>query len=300
MKKCLIILIVFVLASCTPKNNLTLMVPQGSPAMTILGLNQDVYNIDVVNGPDPLVAAFGSRSHDAIITPTNLGIKLFQSKPDYKLAAVVVFGNYHLISTSFTSDDISIIDGKEIIVFGQNQTSDIIIRHIIDENDLTVTIQYVDSLQHASTEYVSDPTQIVMVAEPSLSKLKALIPGTTSIDLQEEYASMHESLSYPQASLFVKTTLSNELVKQLIDDLVQSIDDVNQGVEDVMSRGIELGISDHTHLLFNAISGSHLELMTPDECMGSIETYLNVILEINPMLIGGQLPGENIYWSDES
>lgn len=299
MKKCLMILIVFMLVSCTPTKKLSIMVPQGSPAMTILGLDQDDYAIDIVNGPDPLVAAFGSGSHNAIIAPTNLGVKLYQSKPDYRLAAVVVFGNYHLVSTTFNQSDLNEIEGKTIIVFGQNQTSDIIIKHLIEQKNITVSINYVDSVQLASAEYLSDPTQIVMVAEPSLSKLKVLVPETKSIDLQEVYAQLHEDLSYPQASLFVQSTLSNQDVNQLIDDLKKSIEQVNDGVETVIMRGIELGISDNFDTLENAILGSHLDLLTPDLSMNSIETYLNVILDLNPMLIGGKLPDSSIYWSDE-
>lgn len=300
MKKCLMILIVFMLVSCTPTKKLSIMVPQGSPAMTILGLDQDDYAIDIVNGPDPLVAAFGSGSHNAIIAPTNLGVKLYQSKPDYRLAAVVVFGNYHLVSTTFNQSDLNEIEGKTIIVFGQNQTSDIIIKHLIEQKNITVSINYVDSVQLASAEYLSDPTQIVMVAEPSLSKLKVLVPETKSIDLQEVYAQLHEDLSYPQASLFVQSTLSSHDVNQLIDDLKNSIEQVNDGIESVIMRGIELGISDDVDILENAILGSHLDLLTPDLSMTSIETYLNVILDLNPMLIGGKIPDSSIYWSDES
>lgn len=300
MKKSLIIFIILVLASCTPQNKLSMMVPQGSPAMTILGLDQDDYAIDIVNGPDPLIAAFGSLSHDAIIAPTNLGVKLYQSKPDYVLAAVVVFGNYHLVSTDFMLSDIHEIDGKTIVVFGQNQTSDIIIKHIIEENNLNVSIRYVDSVQSASVEYLQDPTKIVMVAEPSLSKLKMLVAETKSIDLQEVYAEMHESMSYPQAALFVKSNIKNDVVNKLIDDLKDSITEVNEGNEDLMTKGVELGVTDDITILENAVMTSHLELLTPDQCMSSLETYFNVILALNPMLIGGKLPDDSIYWSDES
>lgn len=178
MKKLLIFLIVCILVSCTPQNKVSLMAPQGSPLMTVLGLDQDDYSIDVVNGADPLVAAFGSNSHDAIIAPTNLGIKLYASKPDYKLAALIVFGNYHLISTSFTDGNMTELQDKHVVVFGQNQTSDIIFKHLINELNLNVTIDYVDSVQLATSTYLFDSTKIVMVAEPSLSKIKGLVPET--------------------------------------------------------------------------------------------------------------------------
>ncbi len=300
MKKLLIILILCVLVSCTPKNKITLMAPQGSPLMTVLGLDQDDYEIDVVNGADPLVAAFGSNSHDAIIAPTNLGVKLYASKQDYKLAALVVFGNYHLVSTSFTEGKMTELQDKSIVVFGQNQTSDIIIKHLIAELDLDVTIDYVDSVSLATSTYIFDSSKIVMVAEPSLSKIKSLVPETKSIDLQDEYAKLHEGQSYPQASLFVKSSLDSKVVEKLIKDIKKSIDDLNDENDLLLTRGLELGVSDSIEILKNAIKGSHLNLVEPKDSKVSLDMYLNVILSINPMLIGGKLPDESIYWSDQT
>lgn len=298
MKKWLIILIIFFLSSCKPTEKMTIMAPQGSPAMTIVGLNDDDYAIDIVNGADPLIAAFGSKSHDVIIAPTNLGAKLFQSKEDYQLAAVLIWGNYHLVSTQFTHSSLSEIQGKEIIVFGQNQTSDIIIKHVLNQENIQATITYVDSVQTASSQYIHDPSKIVMVAEPSLSKIKSLVPDTKSIDLQEEYEKLHQGLSYPQASLFVKKDATKQEINHLLLDFEKSIAFMNNKSTDALTKGVSLGIVDHTNLLLDSVDGSHLMLKKPNEVMDSITAYLSIILEMNPNLIGGSLPNDSFYWSD--
>jgi len=299
MKKWLIILcMLFLLVGCKPSEKLSIMVPQGSPAMTILGLDEDDYAIDIVNGPDPLVAAFGSMSHDAIIAPTNLGAKLYQSKEDYVLAGTVVWGNYHIISTNFESNSLSQLTDQTIIVFGQNQTSDIIIKHLLAQYHVNATITYVDSVQTAVSEYMLDHTKIVMVAEPSLSKVKALVPETTSIDLQTLYADLHDGASYPQASIFVKKDLSEQRVKHLMDDLRSSINSVNDKSHDLLTKGITLGILDDILILEDAIEGSHLMFQTAQEAKSSIEDYFSVILKLNSKLIGDALPNDSFYWSD--
>ncbi|MDY0294399.1 MAG: hypothetical protein RBQ71_01170 [Acholeplasmataceae bacterium] len=299
MKKVFIlVLLIFILSSCKPQESISIMAPQGSPAMTVLGLDPDDYAIDIVNGPDPLIAAFGSASHDAIIAPTNLGAKLFQSKDDYQLAAILVWGNYHLVSTSYTTLTLEDLHGKDLVVFGRNQTSDIIIKHILESYDIEANITYVDSVQLAAASYLADSTQIVMVAEPSLSKIKTLIPSTASLDLQAIYAELHNGSSYPQAALFVHQSMSNRDVLNLIDSLEQSIHWVNEKSEDVCQKGVEFGIIDDETMFMNAIEGSHLSLKTPDESLDSIHIYLNLILDINPNLIGGQIPIDAFYWSD--
>jgi len=110
---------------------LTIMVPSGSPALAQIYLQQNVeqYRVDVVNGADGLLYAFGSASHDVIFAPTNLGAKLYQSGMNYLFAGTVVWGNYYLIAKNQSTFDIASLEGKNVVVFGQNQTSDIILRY---------------------------------------------------------------------------------------------------------------------------------------------------------------------------
>jgi len=70
-------------------DELSVLIPFGSPALSMAGLliNEDnqvgeysldeyvTYKTEIVNGSDPLVAAFTSQRHDVIIAPTNLGAK---------------------------------------------------------------------------------------------------------------------------------------------------------------------------------------------------------------------------------
>jgi NitT/TauT family transport system substrate-binding protein len=300
MKKVIIFLLVFMLYGCKPSTNLSIMVPQGSPQLALLGLDHSQYDIEIVLGADPLVAAFGSMSHDAIVAPTNLGAKLYQAKPSYLLAATLVWGNYHLVSTGFTSLSIASLNEKNIIVFGQNQTSDIILKHLLDIYNIDASLTYVDSVAAAASLYIYDPTQIVLVAEPHLSILKQLIPATQSIDCQELYEQYHGRSSYPQASLFVRSNLSNHQILTLLDDVNASILWVNSRTDDVLEAGLDAHLAEDKTVLSNAILGSHLAFERASDAKESCNFYLSIILSFNPQLIGGYLPEDGFYWSDIS
>lgn len=298
MKKLLMILLVIFLYGCQPSDKIKIMVPQGSPQLATLGLDDDLYDMDVVIGADPLVAAFGSMSHDVIIAPTNLGAKLYQAKPSYVLAATLVWGNYYVISTSFETHTIDQLEGQSIVVFGQNQTSDIIIKHLLSSYEIEANITYVDSVVAASSLYISDPTLIVLVAEPSFSIIKKLIPETKYIDCQELYANIHDLASYPQASLFVRSDLHRDKVSALLEDIESSITWVNSREDDVLQKGISVGLVDDPDVLSDAIMGSHLIYQSAQEAKEACTTYLMMILTFNPQLIGAQLPDDGFYWSD--
>ena len=178
----LVLFIAFTLSGCKeePKQvDLKVMVPLGSPALAQTHMESAMpsigefvtYEVEVVSGADPLVAAFGSGSHDIIFAPTNLGAKLYKTGVDYKFYATVVTGNLFLATGTDGTFDLASLEGKEILAFGQNATPDIILQTILADQEYTVapTITYVDSAGSANAALVADPTLIVLLAEPVYS-----------------------------------------------------------------------------------------------------------------------------------
>ena len=198
MKKLLLLtsflLVMLALVGCQPKTQLRIIVPAGSPTLAQLYLQEesDKYQVDVVNGADPLVAAFTALtpSHDIIFAPTNLGAKLYQSGSNYVFAGTIVWGNYYFVSTGKSAFEISDLANQEVVVFGQNQTSDIIIKFLSQSLNVEMNITYVDSVANAAAIFMADKTKIVMVAEPSLSNIKAKVSTLQIMDLQTVYQSI--------------------------------------------------------------------------------------------------------------
>ncbi|MBU1145634.1 MAG: hypothetical protein KJ971_07245 [Firmicutes bacterium] len=277
---------------------LSVMTPSGAPALAQMYVQEEAENylVDVVVGADPLVAAFGSGSHDFIFAPTNLGAKLFQSNQDYIFLAAITFGNYYLITVQDSTFTMSDLEGKEIIVFGQNQTSDIIIQFLLNSLEIDCTITYVDSVATATASFIADSSKIIMIAEPSLSVLTAQISNIDIIDLQAEYQTITGDNSYPQAGVFGKASLSKNAINTFLNDLEASIESVNDDVEAAATLAVDLEFGFPYAVLVNAIPNSHLGFVSAQDAKTSLETYFNLILEINPGLIGNVLPSTEFYY----
>lgn len=299
MKKIIIIiLLAFTLVGCKPKDQtpIKMIVPFGSPQLSQLYMQSSTsYHVDIIQGADPLVAAFGSKSHDVIFAPTNLGAKMYQAKPDYILIAVVVWGNFYLVTEDESIDSFLDLQDKEVIVFGQNQTSDIIIKYIMHGLDINFNITYVDSVQTATEMYLMDTNKIVMVAEPSLSKIKSLKEETKVIDLQTLYLDVHGSDTYPQAGVFVKADLSQQKIDRIITDLSNSIETLNLNISDSAHLAITLGVNLTHPVLMDAILNSNIRYQSARSSKPLIEDYFMILLEYNPLLIGGELPNDGFY-----
>ena len=306
----LVLVVLFALAGCKEKEEveLKILAPLGSPALaqtymesTLPSLGEHVsYEIEVVSGTDPLVAAFGSASHDIIYAPTNLGAKLVSTGVDYKFAGTVVWGNLYLATGTDDAFTLADLDGKEIVVFGQNATPDIIVQTILDNETWTTapTITYVDSAGTAMATLVSDPTKIVLLAEPVLSvaSLPSNVANLKSINLQEAWADLTGETSYPQAGIFVKSDLDSEVVDAYLEQVEMSVQEANTNPADVAQMAVDLEYGFPLPVLTSAIPRSNLAFKTAQESRDALETYFGYILDFNGALIGGSLPSDEFYY----
>lgn len=303
MKKMLTVFLMVLLSvsfiGCNASPEFSLMVPAGSPALAQLYVQEDDehYTVDVINGSDPLIAAFSSKSHDVIFSPTNLGAKLYNvGSSDYLFAGTIVWGNYYLVGKGQSSFTLDSLAGKTIVVFGQNSTSDIIIKYILAENDVSVTIEYVDAVSTATAAFLADQSRIILSAEPSLSVLSSKVTDLQIIDLQAEYQKITGSDSYPQAGVFVRPDLDKADVTNFLKDLADSIEKVNADPEEAAALATSFEYGFEESVLVSAIGNSHLNFVSAAESQDALEAYFTMILASNPAQVGGKLPDQDFYF----
>jgi NitT/TauT family transport system substrate-binding protein len=304
MKKCLIsvaLLILFLsMMACSRKEQLRILVPSGSPAIAQMYLQEQTnqYRVDIVNGPDPLVAAFlaQTRTHDIIFAPTNLGAKLATTGMNFWYAGAIVWGNYYIVGQGHSSFTLYDLAGKSIIVFGQNQTSDIIIRYLLNALSIDVSIIYVDSVATATAMFLADASTIVMVAEPSLSVIRNQMENVQIIDLQTNYMSITGQEGYPQSGVFVHQSLSKSKINKFLEDLELGIQKVNDDphAAGLLAETLKMGFS--ADIITMAIPNSHLNYVSALASKTALEIYFSLILELNASLIGGKLPEQSFYY----
>ena len=300
MKRFILVLllfgIMFHLLGCSKPNQIKIMAPQGSPelAVTYLKNNSD-YHVDVVIGADPLLAAFSSQTHEVIIAPTHLGAKLYASDFDYIMLGIVVFGNYYFVSQLQKLNDLTDIHGKEVVIFGQNQTSDIIVKHVFNHFEVEANITYVDSVATANAMLILNPELIILTAEPSLSTLITSYPNIEILSLDLYYQRL-EGQTYPQASVFVKSSLSDASMKKIELDFIEATAKLNEDVNASADLAIKQGLNMEKDVLTSAIPRSHIEYHNAFESKALIETYLSMIYLMNKELVINPQPDDTFYY----
>lgn len=310
MKKILLSLVLIfigsLMVSCTivengdpKKEEIQIIMPTGTPALALaeFAMTTEGINAEVVAGSDPLVAAFTSKSHDIIVAPVNLGAKMYSVYEEYALYKTFVWGNLYLASKS-PINSFADLNNKKVVAFGKNSTPDIVMQALLKyHSNIDVTVEYVTDVSEANTLLASGKAEIVVTAEPSISKLKSKL-NLSVLDLQEEWAKMTGSTSYPQAGIFVRKSITlRKTVQDVLNKMQASILNAVNDPVTCANHAVKMHKSFETlgvETLVSAIPNCHYQILESDK--EAVNYYLQMMIDLGfSKQMGGSLPKDEFY-----
>ena len=299
-------------AAVTEDISINILTPSGSTAMGLAHLASQLPSLaegidcvvePYVQGSDALLAAFTSETANVIVAPTNLGATLYQKGAPYQLAATLVWGNLYLVSDeALTLEELS---GKTITAFGQGSTPDIVLQTVLKEKGLldSVEIEYLNSVADVQSMFVASEIDVAVIAEPSLTVLKTKVDNVHTVaDFQQEWGSLYDVTSYPQASLFVHTDLINnypEVVESLLAQVEASVNFANESPQQMAIEAINTGMDMPEAVIIDSTPNSNLIFKTAAVAKDEIHLYLEKLYNFEPKMVGGDLPDDNFYYLNQ-
>ena len=162
--------------------------PNGAPALalaTLAAKNPENYTFVAA---ETISAEFANNKADFIIAPINAGAKLYKmGKSQYKLAAVVTWGNLYFASQK-KNFKIKDIKKSEITLFGENTINASVALAALQANKITAkSVNYLGSAAATQNLLLSDQNAIVLTAEPLLSAAKMKNSKITAYPVNELY-----------------------------------------------------------------------------------------------------------------
>ncbi len=233
-----LVLSIGLLTACNKDDNkgngndvtLTFAAPEGTPALAIARLITDNKSISGKNvnykivNPSNIAKEMQAGLSDIVIMPVNAGATLINKGADYKLVSVAVDGSLYLVGKSETATTLTIDDikGKRIACIGQQGVPGLVFRYILKENninivddvknlnDTSVYVQYAGDGLQAKTAVENGSVDYAVVGEPAATTFKIKFGFNAQMDLQAEYKKVSGKETYPQAGIFVKSSLSSD------------------------------------------------------------------------------------------
>ncbi|MDA3931366.1 MAG: hypothetical protein PF513_01370 [Tenericutes bacterium] len=303
MKKILLLIIIltFTLLGCQTKESISVIVPNGGPsiAQSYMEYNNDHdFIIDRVSGPQPLVAAFTSESHDIIIAPVNLGANLYQKGSPYQLAGILTWSNLQIISRT-EINDIHDLEGKDVIAFGEGAIPEMIINYLFEniEFDQDINVLYdASSAQESFMSFMQDEDSIAIVSEPITSSARDMVNPLYILDLADIWSDYTDEGLFPLAGVFVHKDLSLNQVTSYLALLEESAVYANLNPSGVALICEELEYPFEKEIIEASIPMSNINLKGIDQSKSNIEDFMTMIYEFKPELIGNAIPDEEWYY----
>ena len=311
MKRIVVLMMLFTLSltACETGETVKVIVPNGAPALSQIAVEYEAfeeetprYDVDTVYGPEPLISAFGSESHEIIIAPVNLGAKLYtEADAPYRFAATLTWGNLYLASGE-SLESLADLDGKTITAFGRNATPDIVLKAVLNtyQFETSPTLEYVDGVDTALSTLGENSDSVVLAAEPALSAYEMKAGNIQTLDLQDEWIKRVSEEAYPQAGVFVHMSLSNAVIDTYLKSLEKSTELVNEDHERLGTMIETLEYPFPPSLMDSVIPRSHIAYKGAIDSKESVTDYFEVIDTFNGALFGSQMPEDDFYYDRAS
>ena len=220
---------------------------------------------------------------------------MYNKNQNYQLAAMLTWGNLYFASRikNFTLET---MNNKDLVFFGQGTINQYVVESVLEHNNIEPkSITYLAATNLTQAQLIADENAIALVAEPALSVAKNKIEGITSISVQDLYAEMTNSGSYPQAGCFVrKQTVEEhkEVVDYFIKNLESSANKTSRKVEEIAGYAEELKFGGTKAVLTNAIPNCNIDFVKAINSKEQVETLFADALNY----CGGKLPDEGFYY----
>lgn len=246
-------------AACDPKDEtpgaLRVAAPEGTPALAIARLKTDnailaghAMTYEVVS-PSLIAAEMSGGKADVVIMPVNAGANLIRQGADYRLISVAVNGSLFMVGSTDDGGAIERADiaGSKVACIGQGATPGLVFEYVMRSMGLEivaadktpgenqVAVQYVADGPAAKTLLENDTVDFAVVGEPAATTFKNALKLNAELDMQAAWKDATGEETYPQAGLFVRTSLAAdaEFTSALFDALAASKEWVNSNPSEV-------------------------------------------------------------------
>ncbi len=323
-----ILICAFALTGCgkTTEEQTTIRVGamSGPTAMGMVKLMEDAENgetensyefSDLATEASGLVTPIAKGELDIAAVPSNLASNIYNNTDSsIEVIAINVTGVLNLVERGETINEISDLAGKTIYATGQGAVPEYSIRYILQNNgidpDTDVNIIWCADTTEAAA-YISSvvdaiaiiPQPFVTATQVSIEKNKA--EGEPSLrvvmDLNDAWDAVSPDSSMVTGVLVVRKefaeTYPNQLAK-FLEEYEASVTFVNENVEEAAELVVKFGIVGAAPIAQKALPECNIVCITGEEMKTSVSGFLQVLYDMNPKAVGGEMPADDFYYSE--
>ncbi len=294
----------------TEINMAVLAGPTGIGASELMSWNDagktaNHYNFTVASANDDVVAGLANGDFDIAAVATNVAANLYQkTSGNVQICALNTYGVLYILENGESVNSVSDLAGKTIYATGQGANPEYVLNYILTENGLTpgedVTIEFMDS-ESLVTKMATGEIDLCMLPVPAVTSVQMQNSDVrVALDLTAEWDNLGTDGVLTMGCVVVRTAFAQahpDAVAAFLTEYGESIEAVKSNVDEASQLCEQYGIVAKAAVAAKAIPACNLCFISGEEIKSAIEPYYNVLYSANPASIGGELPGDDFYFT---
>lgn len=285
-------------------------IPKAPPSFPLLKMMEDKVlgegteiRLDFWDSPEVLIGMVQGGEHDYFASPLPVTAKLFNKGLDIKMTNAVAWGVGTVVTSDPSIKTLEDLRGKEILMPLKSSPVDVFFQYFMDKKGMKAGKDYtlIDSnLVETSNMMVGGQAKYAVMIEPQISAAKVKNPDLVeAIHLEEEWEKIYgEGTSVPGSGLIVSGKFAEEhhdAVVKFEEEYAKATKWVTENVEEAAALGEKyMGLKKEN--LINAIPKMNLDYKSAQDAKTVLEGYYETINEFDPKMVGGKVPGDDLYF----
>lgn len=274
-------------------------------------IDSENYQFTIAASIDEVTPAISQGEIDIAAVPANVSSVLYNKlEGGVQVLAINTLGVLYIVENGDTVQSVADLRGKTIYAGGKGATPEYALNYILQENGIDpasdVTIEWKSEHSECVAALAQDPSGIAMLPQPFVTTAQAQNPDLrVALDLTEEWDKIQENAENPSALLtgvvIVRTEFAKEhpeAVSDFMERYKSSVEFVNENVDEAAQLVGNYDIVP-AEVAKKAIPACNIVCITGDEMQEKLSGYLAVLNEQNPEAVGGQLPDDDFYYTQE-
>ncbi len=305
----LAMLLVVLLGGCSKKEAVNVRVAslKGPTSMGIVGMMNDEnagnYTWNIYTQADEISTLLVKKEVDIALIPANLAAVLYQ-KTGGEIVAVDIntLGVLYIVENGETINSVGDLKGRTIYTTGKGQAPDISLKLLlkgngIDESD--VTIEYLSEAAGVVAKVKETPGSAGLIPQPFVTTATLADSNiSVRIDVTREWGKI--TGNSPVTGVTVAT---KDFVKNHEDELKNFMrlheKSASLWATDPEKAAKYTGAANIVpeNVAMKAYKACNIVALNGKDLSDMLSSYLSVLYESNPQLVGGKLPDDDFYYS---
>lgn len=262
------------------------------------------YSYTVSGAPDAVLPLIVKGEADIALVPANAAAVLYnKTQGGVRVIDVNTLGILYVVTGDSSVKTFEDLAGKSVYLSGKGASPEYSLNFLLEQAGIKdqVNIEFKSEHTECAAAIVADPSAVAILPQPfataTLAQNQALTAPISLTDVWEKYVT--------DGSQFVMgvTIARKDFVEQhpdaIKDFLKRHAESAQKAVDDPAGTAplvVKAGIVAKEPIAQKALPLCNIVCLEGDACRDALSGYLQVLANADPSSVGGQLPGDDLYF----